>query len=364
MKLKIIFPFLFIYFFSFSIEEIKTFEDDFLIYNQELKAYVPLVEPISTQKSVSFFLGKSDLNELLEISAENDIRIFIENKFYKNVAKRDTFLILVSELTKSSEVFITIHSDKSLLNFNIIRFKSKNIATISNKIGFTFYEIRNLKQIATQKYILGLIFCILCFIFSKIFFPEVLVSLFSTNAANGSRLYNKTNVKIQVFQNEAIVQLFLVITLLVIGAFVFLDSNYLNYVQNPTLNAIFSLALFFIVLLVVKIILHIFFNTIFKTSNLSKMLILEYSYLIFVFVLILVPALFLVFSPYFNLNFLSNNTLFSIKILVFVLLLVREIFISYKIIGFRKKYLFAYICICDIFPFIYLLKITQDFSIL
>lgn len=145
--------------------------------------------------------------------------------------------------------------------------------------------------------------CILCFVLAKIFFPAVLTNVFPNAPTNLNRSYGLSSSKLQLFQNEVIVQISLVFILLLIGSWVFLDKNYIAYIHNLTLEAVFSFTLFFIVLLIIKIVLHIIFNTIFKTTLLSKTLVVEYAYLILFFVLILVPVLFLLFSPYFNLDF-------------------------------------------------------------
>ncbi|TAH31257.1 MAG: DUF4271 domain-containing protein [Cytophagales bacterium] len=367
MKYSLVIIFLFSNFLCFSFDDIKSLEDDFLIFDNQLNTYVPLVDPINTQKNISFFLSKGDANTTLKIISGTDLSIFLDNKFYRNIPKGDTFLILVNKFLKHSQGFVTISSLEKLSNSSIFCYDSKKfIKTLAVKEDvFSFSDIIKLKKNANQKYIIGLIFCILCFVLAKMFFPEVLITVFpAALSSNNNRSYGQSSSKIQLHQNEVIVQLSLVVTLLLIGSWVFLDKQYMSYIQNPTLNAIFSLAFFFIVLLLIKILLHLLFNTIFKTAQLSKTLVIEHAYLILFFVLILVPFLFLLFSPYFNLNFLNNKMLFTFKLLLFILLFAREIFVSYKIIGFRKKYLFAYICICDIFPFIYLLKITQDFSIL
>ncbi|TAF74788.1 MAG: DUF4271 domain-containing protein [Bacteroidetes bacterium] len=366
MKFSITIALFFSYFLCFSTDDIKSLEDDFLIFDEELNLYVPLVDPINTQKNISFFLSKSDISTTLKIISGTDLSIFLDNKFYANIPKGDTFVIPVNQFLKQSQGFVTISSLEKLSNSSIFCYngnKYKKTEAVKESI-FSFSDILKLKKNANQKYIIGLIFCILCFVLAKMFFPEVLVNVFPANSSNNNRSYGQTSSKIQLHQNEVIVQLSLVATLLLIGSWVFLDKQYMNYVQNPTLNAVFSLAFFFIILLLIKIVLHLLFNTIFKTALLSKTLVIEHAYLILFFVLILVPFLFLLFSPYFNLNFLNSKMLLTFKLLLFILLFAREIYVSYKIIGFRKKYLFAYICICDIFPFIYLLKITQDFSIL
>lgn len=350
-----------------ALELTKKLDNDLLVYDKSLKSLVPLLGNLADQEVVYLKLQAEDVsNHSLNIHCPKPYSLFYNNKLISSVRAVDTLINIASLIPNliDDHIYIAIYSTQYLGGLDISLYRESlgaNIDLSSKQIQKSNTIVKDEKK---DRYLSGLILCIITFLILKTLVPNIFERVFRLKI-DVPELLGRSSSKLSYFQNESFF-IFLFISILVgIYCYVFVDN--IPLVKNiSTLNQLRGAYLFFfgmfftILLFAFKYFIYKIVSYIFGVGSFAKVLINEFSKTVFQALVFVYPVYFVWQSPYHYSQ--TTVTLKLVYPLIFVLsiFLLKELYYFYKLFNFRKFYIIAYICICDLFPTCIFLKILTQ----
>jgi hypothetical protein len=351
---------------------IKNLDTETLILNENGKTYIPFLPQYHRAEVVYLSLSAEQLNQGdIYLSTENTVAIFLNGKFY-SYQKNKINCLKGKDLIKfasASTIFLAIKSidNLPLTTFKIALYKSTN--TTQSFLGqskvilrASFEEIRKKIMANKNRYVLGVIGSLLVFIFTKTFYPFLFTNLFR---------FDKQPIKDRVVQRKNFVNsetlIIIFLTALLVGFYFYVFSDKviifrrLVFLEGFHGFAVFLLGFFATILLFLfKITINLAAAVVFDTSSFAKILVNEFAKTVLQILVVLYPIYFLVLSPYYKNNLVEEiHFIFPVSFLVIVFIF-KEIYFFYQLFNFNKNNFIAYICVCDLFPTMVLIKILTQ----
>lgn len=350
---------LFVCFNSFSKQLEK---EDLLVFSKKENIYVPILNQYSENNQISFIIKKDYINHFLTIESNSENHIFHNNKYNCLKTASQILTIQLKETKFKANDLITIYANQPLTEISIkindsFKIHQKLSKTKENEKK-TYYEIQQKRTSFNTIYIICFIIFLTVVAIAKQMGIEThfLFKKSSNISFNhySTRLNSKPNFsKIEIILLS--VTIFSILTLLYLA----FNHNFYNETQTKETSDFFLFFIKFTVkLIIIKIFLHLIFGYFLKIQSFTVTIVTEIFRFLALFLLIIALFLFFTLTPFFTLIHLNYDFKWVLPFLLFIILFVREFYLLLFKFGFNKNYLFAYICICDLYPFVYILKLT------
>jgi hypothetical protein len=328
---------------------VEDLSDDFLVYSSDFGTYVPVLKPEGNV--VNLHLDFSRYKDyLFSFKADPGTSMLVDYKLiYQNTGKasEDVF-IPVSEIQKTAgKHLVSVYNENSMLPEKI------QIAHIGNpyeRIGEVFYSVRIRKGGESEFYLFLTILTLFTIIKNR--YPKRLTdSLNFFRSSSGE----EAGAISDLFSSSS-----LAIILLNSMCFAYLYA----LVQFPGLNgSIPFVQLMIIILLIfcsfyVKYFMLKIVGGVFNMVNVARLHFVEIVKFALVFNLVMVPLLTLIsFSETLNLTF-PHSAFVMVLLGGLALVLFKLLLLTFRVPDFKYIYLFSYLCVGELIPLGFILKIT------
>lgn len=361
---KNLFFYFIITFLSFNSLYAKEIEPEkILVFSTTQNILVPNLDPSFNTKQIHLLVEQTFINKYLIIKSKRESHLFINNKYYAKISPSTPFSFLLTSKFVNTNDIITIQSIYPLEDINFFIqdiFKIKSEAAAQEYKSNSFENIKANHSKFHNIYIICIIIFLIALAMAK--FLGIQANFFS-NKSNSSN-YTIHSSSTRSINKSDFSQLELIVLTAIIC--IFLTIIYVSYYHNffnstftkQSVDVILFFIRFTVILILSKIVLHLIFGYFLKIQGFTTVIITEiYRFLAF-FISFLLLFLFISFTPFyafFQFNFIYK---WILPFILFLFLFIREFYLLLFKFGFNKNYLFAYICICDLYPFVYILKLT------
>lgn len=331
------------------------YSENFFKYDYLKKSYIPYINnPIATN-CLSFLLKYEDSAKDIIIFNSHEYTIFVNSKLYLCARGNETTIIKSAELLNSARnnTLITIYTTQNLKNLKVNSLKNKTPST-----EITFTDITYIKKNIENRYILGLVIVIMALIILKSSIPSIAKDVFGLVKSN----FNERGT---LFKKQGVPIVILILVMFFLMIFMFtpsLNGTILKYNAHNT-YILSTLIIYFILLFTLKAIMHTVFGYLYKIPKVSYSYTIELLLISIFIIFIFAPLYLFVFTPYYTVVSLNASFFGYAAWIVFLGLTINELYFFYSRQQGQTIYIFSYICICDIIPFIVSYKFVKDFQI-
>lgn len=347
---------------------IEDLSDNWLVYEEDYKAYFPFLDRKEKVTSVSQLI---DLNRYksynLNFTAPPGLNLFVENKLvYSNPTKRSEQVKLpISKLThtlNNEKEFLTIFNSNGNLPLNHFYIGYGSIQKVSAKNSYLKNEeiIPRSKGYEGSLYILLFLVIIFFVALLKTRYPRKFFEFFGFAKVipekDDMMVWDPFGAPFLLF--VLINALCSTLIVLVIKKEFDLDAfDFLNIFNSRSVLGVLIATGFFCMIYFIKYIQLGFFGWVFNVRSLVKYQFLELmkvSLKVNIFLTILI----LIFygSAYGSVK-VDFNYFFYFTIISLIVVLLRVGYLTFTLSGFRNIYLFSYLCTTEILPLVIIAKI-------
>lgn len=357
-----------------NLELVKDIKSDLLVYEPTLKALVPNIDNLVKTNNVYFFVRKSEgVNHYLKIRSFSDFSLFVQGKLFKSypegthIINMQDFFISIPFYQEAAISIYTKNGINSIYSAEIYKYVHQSLPLITEYHPRSS-GIRSTNSAYKNKYITGVIFFLIVFLLIKSLLPDFLTRVFSA-MPQVEALFERTSSKLRYYNNESIFYAFIVSFIIGIYCYMFSDKFYIlsKLGSTDSTSSFYSFVVGFIVSITsfaAKFIVNKLVSLVFSLSNFANIISYEFSKTVFQLLILLGPVYLYVLSPYqYTEPDFTKQILYPFVVLVVVFML-KELYYFFKIFHFNKFYLFAYICICDLFPTCILLKTLTQIEVI
>lgn len=290
---------------------------------------------------------------------QEDVLISGLNLNQKIITHKNTILYSVSKFPSS--LLDIILMDTTLANKN---FQAKQNLILDN---------RNIKPNQVKfknRYLIGIICFLIILILLRNINPLFFKNLFNYKF-DSNILLERSSAKINYYQGENIFFIVLSSMLFALLSSIYTDqiAKYFNRIffikYNFNSEYLFLIVfMFFMLIFILRWMHNYFVSLLFGLTNLSKILSNEFSRSVLQVTFVFFPIILIVNNPYKSPDYLNINFVLFFWFLIICIFAVKELYYFYKLFNFKKIYIIAYICICDLFPTSVLLKFLTKIEFL
>lgn len=329
-------------------------------------------------KRFDIILDKNDISDLFLINSPLGIPFKVVNlssqKIYvfqksmlisglfdnqKIITRDNTILYSTNKVPSSILDIALIDSTLAARNFH-----AKQNSILENRL----IETSQLKF--KNRYLVGVICFLLILILIRNITPVFFKNLFQYKL-DSNILLERSSAKINYYQGENIFFIVLSSILFALLSSIYSEQiiRYMNkiFYNHFNFNAEYLFLvvfLFFMFIFILRWIHNYMVSLLFGLTNLSKILSNEFSRSVLQVTFIFCPIIFILNNPYKAPDFLNINFVLFFWFLIICIFAVKELYYFYKLFNFKKIYIIAYICICDLFPTSVLLKFLTKIEFL
>ncbi|GAL83705.1 hypothetical protein MYP_932 [Sporocytophaga myxococcoides] len=350
---------------------VKDLSSDWKIYNADINGYVPFIREKSQKSHFVFQWINLDkyANYHLRVKAAPKLSLFVNNKlYYTNIeTKYQDIAIPVKDLLNNATIsrkdLLTIYQPDASFNEGAVfigYFPEKEVE-LAPAIKIEAKRQNFLGDLVMALFISS--FAIIAILKNR--FPKSFSLFFQKSEFSLSASEELLNSRIIDFP------LLLVIILNAFSLSILIFSNkesenfvkFLTLVKTPNLSLFSQFALSTLViifLIIIKYLLITFLGWIFDLNRLITLHFYEFLSIMLKVNLFVVPVVLILLSINNFHPFMSITALTIILLIIFFLLILKVSYIIFKFSNYRNLYLFSYLCISEILPFIVITKLLAS----
>ncbi|MCR6637669.1 MAG: DUF4271 domain-containing protein [Sporocytophaga sp.] len=350
---------------------VKDLSSEWKIYNADINGYVPFIKGRS--QNSHFIFQWIDLDKYsgyhLQVKAAPRLSLFVNNElYYTNVeSKFQDVAIPIKDLLKKTiggrKDLLTIYQPDASFNdgaVSIGHFPEKLIE-LAPAVNIVAKKQNFLGDLVMALFISS--FAIIAILKNR--FPKSFSLFFQKSEFSLSASEELLSSRIIDFP------LLLVIILNAFSLSILIFSNkesenfvkFLTLIDTPNLPLLsqFALSTFVIIfLIIIKYLLITFLGWIFDLNKLITLHFYEFLSIMLKVNLFVVPVVLILLSINNFHPFMSITALTIILLIIFFLLILKVSYIIFKFSNYRNLYLFSYLCISEILPFIVITKLLAS----
>lgn len=361
---KYSFLYYFIFLLSFCPSQAKEIDaEQILVFSKTENILVPNIDPQLKTKQINFFVDSTYLNKYLAIKPTYECHLFVNNTYFSKISPNAPFSLFLNDKSIHPNDLISIYSLQNIEDIHIYiydTYKSNADAKLlTPKINIFEITQQNKANFNT----LYIICVALFFVTIAIAKYMGIEARFFTTKSNNSNFSvhsssTRTTNKSDFSQLEIIVLSSLIVMFLAILYFCYSHNFFCSPNIKQSVETILFFAKFTIILIATKIVLHLIFGYFLKIQGFTTVIITEIYRLLAILIFFTTIFLFLSVTPFYAILEFNYQFKWVLPFILFLILFIREFYLLLFKFGFNKNYLFAYICICDLYPFVYILKLT------
>jgi|GEM_PF-5972023 len=350
---------------------VKDLSSDWKIYNADIQGYVPFIKGQFTPSH--FIFQWIDLEKYagyhLQLKAAPELSLFVNNELYYTNVKSGYQNVdipikdLLGLAKEGRKDLLTLYQPDAAFNAGAVSigyYPEKQIASVPA------IKIEAKKESFLGDLIMGLFissFAIMAILKNR--FPKSFSLFFQKSEFSLSASEEVLSSRIIDFP------LLLVIILNAFSLSILIFSNkesenfvkFLTLAQTPNLPLFSQFALstlMIIFLILIKYLLITILGWIFNLNRLITFHFYEFLSIMLKVNLFVIPVVIILFSMNNFYPFMSVTALTIILLIIFFLLILKVAYIIFKFSNYRNLYLFSYLCISEILPFIVITKLLAS----